>query len=130
MKQKYWRFKNLEIDRGVHLKGGAYAITFFHYLDSNKELTADEVVEELKDIICFDCNDGESNEEIIRDMFNYGDIEQVQNVLLMLEDAHQDGVAWSYEELQELDDYLEWGIDKDFYKDDEDDDDDYEDDDE
>lgn len=127
MKQKYWRFKNLKIDRGVHIKGGVRAITFFHYLDSNKELTADEVVEELKDIICFD-SDEEENEEIIRDMFNCGDIEQVQNVLLMLEDAHQDGVAWSYEELQELDDYLEWGVDKDFYKDD--DDDDYEDDDE
>lgn len=120
MKQKYWRFKNLKIDRGVHLKGGAYAITFFHYLDSNKELTANEVVEELKDIICFDCNDGESNKEIIRDMFNYGDIEQVQNVLLMLEDAHQDSIAWSYEELQELDDCLEWGVDKDFYKEDDD----------
>lgn len=121
MKQKYWRFKNLEINRGVHMKGGARAITFFHYLDSDKELTADEVVEELKDIICFDSNDEESNEEIIRDMFDCDDIEQVQNVLLMLEDAHQDGIAWSYEELQELDDYLEWGVDKDFYKDDEDD---------
>lgn len=123
MKQKYWRFKNLKIDRGVHIKGGVRAITFFHYLDSNKELTTEEVVEELKDIICYD-SDEEENKEIIRSMFEYDDIEQIQNVLLMLEDAHQDDIAWSYEELQELDDYLEWGVDKDFYKDDEDEDDD------
>ena len=123
MKQKYWRFKNLKIDRGLHTKGCPWVISSFHYLDSNKELSAEEVVEELKDKIDSTCGDDEeSNEDLIKEAFNTGYIEQIQNVLLALEDGDHDGVAWSYEELQELDDYLEWGVDKDFYKDDEDDD--------
>lgn len=125
MKQKYWRFKNLKIDRGLHIKGDPWVIASFHYLDSDKELTVDEVVEELKDKIDYTCGDEEeSNEELIRDAFNSDYIQQISNVLLVLENGDHDGVAWSYEELQELDDYLEWGVDKNFYKEDDDDDDD------
>ena len=46
MKQKYWRFKNLKIDRGLHTKGCPWVISSFHYLDSKTKLTT--LVETMK----------------------------------------------------------------------------------